>query len=118
MKKLIILLLLNTGIVLTIHAQSWASGDNVVKIKTSAICKMCKERIERDLSLTKGVEQADLNLKDKVVSVKYNPQKTNSDQIKLAISKIGYDADELIADAKAHDRLPECCQKHVGEHGD
>jgi periplasmic mercuric ion binding protein len=100
------------------NAQNFASADNVVKIKTSAICKMCKKRIERDLSLTKGVEKAELNLEDKVVTVAFNHQKTNAKDIKKAISNIGYDADEVVADQKSHDRLPDCCQKTAVEHKD
>mgnify|MGYP003710462607 CR=1 FL=1 len=37
-------------------------------------------------------------------------KKTNLEKIKRAISLIGYDADEIIADKKAHDKLPKCCQ--------
>jgi mercuric ion binding protein len=99
-------------------AQSFASAENVVKIKTSAICKMCKKRIERDLSLTKGIEKAELNLEDKVVTVAFNAKKTNAAAIKEAITKIGYDADEIVADQKAHDRLPDCCQKSAAAHRD
>ncbi len=36
------------------------SGDKVVKIKTSAICEMCKERLERNLGLAKGVKESNL----------------------------------------------------------
>ncbi len=99
-------------------AQSFADYDDVVKIKTSAICKMCKKRIERDLSLTKGVEKAELNLDDKVVTVAYNAKKTDPKAIKNAISKIGYDADDVVADQKSHDRLPDCCQKTAVPHED
>ena len=38
-----------------------------VKIKTSAICEMCKERIEKNLALTKGVEKSDLNVEDQAI---------------------------------------------------
>jgi mercuric ion binding protein len=100
------------------EAQSFASAENVVKIKTSAICKMCKKRIERDLSLTKGVEKAELNLDNKVVTVAFNSEKTNAEEIKRAISKIGYDADNVVADQKSHDRLPDCCQKTAAAHVD
>ncbi|NIJ55770.1 heavy-metal-associated domain-containing protein [Dyadobacter arcticus] len=88
-----------------------ASDDKEVKIKTSAICEMCKERIERNLGLSKGVKESNLNLKDKVVTVKYNPNKTTPEAIKATIINTGYDADEQLASQKAHDRLPDCCRK-------
>jgi periplasmic mercuric ion binding protein len=99
-------------------AQDLAKNEGVVKIKTSAICKMCKARIEKDMSLTKGVEKAELNLDDKVLTLKYNSKKTDAATLKTALSKIGYDADDLVADTKAHDRLPDCCQKTAKPHVD
>ena len=40
------------------------------------------------------------------------------EKLKKAISLIGYDADEVIADTKAHDALPGCCQKSADAHSD
>ena len=93
-----------------VSAQSFSGNTEVVKIKTSAICSMCKARIERDLTLSKGINKATLNLDDKVVTVAYNPDKTSKEDIKATISKIGYNADDVVADAKSHSKLPECCQ--------
>ncbi|WP_448530427.1 heavy-metal-associated domain-containing protein [Raineya sp.] len=82
-----------------------------VQIKTSAVCGMCKKKIEKDLSYEKGVVSADLNVETKIVTVKYNPKKTSVAKIKKAINKAGYDADELPANPKAYNKLPECCKK-------
>lgn len=89
-----------------------------IKIKTSAICGMCKKRIERDLGVSKGIINSNLDLNDKVVTITYNTKKTNPEKIKQVISKIGYDADEVIADQKSHDALPDCCQKTAAAHKD
>jgi periplasmic mercuric ion binding protein len=94
------------------------STDKEVKIKTSAICEMCKERLERNLGLSKGVKEAELNLDNKVMTVKYNPKKTDVASIKETIMKTGYDADDVVADQKAHDKLPKCCQKTAKPHKD
>ncbi|MFN3850149.1 MAG: heavy-metal-associated domain-containing protein [Spirosomataceae bacterium] len=88
------------------------------KFKTSAVCGMCKKRIERDLGVTKGVVESKLNLDDKVVTITYNPKKTSPDKLKAAISKIGYDADDVMADKNAHDALPDCCKKGNAMHKD
>lgn len=88
-----------------------ADPPGTVRIKTSAICEMCKERIERNLSLSKGVKEANLNLDDKVVTVAYNPAKTDVSKIKKIIADTGYDADEVTADAKGYAKLPSCCKK-------
>jgi copper chaperone CopZ len=82
-----------------------------VKIKTSAICSMCKARIERNLSFEKGVKEADLDVKTKVVTIKYNPSKTDVTKLKANISKTGYDAEEVAADPAGYAKLPSCCKK-------
>lgn len=87
-----------------------------VKIKTSAVCEMCKKTIERDLSYEKGVLSSDLDVSSQILTVKYNPKKTKVAKIKKAITKIGYDADELPANPKAYRKLPECCKKNNNIH--
>ncbi len=89
----------------------YAVDDKEVKIKTSAICEMCKARIERNLAFEKGVKEADLDVKTKVLTVRYNPAKTDVTKIKANVTKTGYDADELVADEKGYAKLPSCCKK-------
>ncbi len=84
---------------------------DTVEIQTSAICGMCKERIEGDLAFERGVRKVDLNNETKIVTIEFNTRRTDKEKLKKAISKIGYDADDILADQKAHDRLPACCQK-------
>lgn len=96
---------------------STSTGDDKekeVKIKTSAICGMCKARIERNLAFEKGVKEADLDVKSKVVTIKYNPAKTDVAKLKANISKTGYDADEVVADQVGYNKLPSCCKKGGG----
>ncbi|MEZ4904252.1 MAG: heavy metal-associated domain-containing protein [Spirosomataceae bacterium] len=95
---------------------SYTGKEKEVKIKTSAVCEMCKERIEKNLTLSKGITEAVLNLDDKVVTVKYNPKKTNEAAIRKIITDTGYDADNLQCSQTAHDKLPECCQKTSTAH--
>ena len=94
------------------------SGEKEVKIKTSAICEMCKERIEKNLSLSKGVKEAVLDLDTKVVTIKYNPKKTDEAKLKNVIINTGYDANEITANDKAYDKLPSCCKKDSSPHHD
>lgn len=81
-----------------------------VRIKTSAICDDCKNRIEHDLSFLKGVKSSNVDLGTKEVTVIYNAEKTDPDKIRIAITKVGYDADTLKAAEKAFNKLPECCR--------
>jgi len=87
-----------------------------IKIKTSAICGMCKERIESNIKFEKGVTFIELDNETKVATIKYRSKKTNPDKLRLAISKLGYDADDVMADKKAYDKLPACCKKGVDPH--
>lgn len=89
---------------------------DTVEIKTSAVCKMCKDRLEHDMAFEKGVKSVELDLDTKVLIIAYKTNKTNKEKLKKAVTKIGYDADEMVADQKAHDRLPDCCQKGVEPH--
>lgn len=88
----------------------------VVEIQTSAICGMCKKRLEHDIAFEKGVKSVELDDETKVLTVKYKSGKNTKENIKKAITKVGYDADEMMAEQKAYDALPDCCKKDVAPH--
>lgn len=52
-------------------------------------------------------------LDDKAMTIKvtYNSKKTDLAKIKTAISKLGYDADDVKADPVTYDGLDGCCKK-------
>jgi copper chaperone CopZ len=102
-------LLLVSGIAL---GQDWP----VVKIKTSAVCAHCEERIEGKLNYMKGVKSATLDLKTKEVEVQYNPLKVSESDIRTAIVHLGYDADDQHRNEKAYAKLPKCCQGGTCSH--
>ncbi len=91
-------------------AQKTKTKETVI-IKTSTECNMCKERVEKEMAYTKGVVSAKLNVDKAELIVVYKSHKTNPEKIRKAISEIGYDADNVKAIKKAHDALPDCCQK-------
>ncbi len=82
-----------------------------VQIKTSAVCGMCEERIEGNIAYEKGVKKVELDNETKIVTIGFDPRKNTADNLRTAISKLGYDADDVPADQEAHDKLPKCCQK-------
>jgi len=90
--------------------------EETITIKTSAVCGMCKERIESNMAFEKGVKSVTLDLKTKVLTITYKPSKTSADKLKEAVTKIGYDADDLPADQKAYEKLPACCKKDQQPH--
>lgn len=107
-------------IIFTVSLFSYAQSENrntgEIKIHTSAVCGMCKERIEKGLAFEKGVKDVNLDIPTKIVTVTYKPKKTNPEKIRLAISNLGYDADEVPANVKAYEKLPTCCKKDAPPH--
>ena len=111
MKK--IKLIIFTFLIATTYA--FAQTDTV-KIKTSAICDMCKAKIEHDLNFEKGVKSAMLDVETKEATIIFNSKKTTPDKLRKAISLTGYDADNLPADEKAYKKLHDCCKKDGHSH--
>lgn len=108
MKKTIITL----AIALAFIAATATSFADVkeVKIQTSAVCDMCKNRIEKSINQLDGIINANLNLDDKTVTVKYDDKTAKVERIKKAISMAGYKADDMAADPKAYKMLPDHCK--------
>ena len=98
------------------QAQNKAPKTEKVEIKTSAICDQCKERLEKNIAFEKGVTAVTLDSETKILTVEFKIGKTDKEKLKKAVSKIGYDADEVPADPKAYDRLPACCKKDAAPH--
>ncbi len=74
-------------------------------------CETCGLKFEAELYNTKGIKTYSIDEKAMTITVVYNPQKVNLQTIKTAISKIGYDADEIKADPIAYEKLDGCCKK-------
>jgi copper chaperone CopZ len=87
---------------------------NTVTIQTSAICESCKNRIEKALKATDGVKEANLNLNNKKIKVKYDPTVISDEQVRTVISNTGYDADYIKKNEEAYTKLPKCCQSTGG----
>ncbi len=87
-----------------------------IEVQTSAKCGQCKERLEHDMAFEKGVKFVELDNDTKILTIKYKEGKNTKENLKKAITKIGYDADEMLADQEAHDALPKCCQKDNEPH--
>jgi len=115
MKTMLLAIALMIGITNISIAQDSKKIEEI-KIKTSAICGMCKDRIESNIKFEKGVTFVELDNETKIATIKYRPAKTNPDKLRKAISKLGHDADDIAADQKAYDKLPVCCKKDVNPH--
>ena len=87
-----------------------------VVIKTFLHCDHCKEcetcgqKFDKEMLKIKGVKMYELDDKTMTFKIYYNSKKTNLQTIKEAISKMGYDADEVKADPEAYESLDGCCK--------
>lgn len=77
--------------------------------QVSGNCDMCKARIEKAAKID-GVSRADWDAKSKVLSVTYDPAKTNMDLIGKKIAAVGHDNGKVKASDKAYAALPGCCK--------
>ncbi|PLX12824.1 MAG: MerP protein [Marinilabiliales bacterium] len=115
-------MILSFLIINSISAQEVKKNDKkdkkyeVVEIQTSAICGQCKDRLEHDIAFEKGVKSVELDDETKILKIKFKKGKNNKENLKKAITKVGYDADDLPADQKAYNALPECCKKGNDPH--
>lgn len=108
MKNIVIVLTLLTSLVSCAILQGGEKPTDI--IQTNAECGMCKKRIEGDLNYRKGIVFAELDIASKNLTVKYNTSKITLDEIRIIVSEIGYNADEVKANKKSQSELPACCQ--------
>lgn len=101
---------------LNTQAQTQNPNQKTVKIKTSAVCDMCKTTLEKAMAYEKGVKTSSLDVKSKVLTVVYDGRKTNPEQLRKAVNETGYDADGKPASERAYKRLDDCCKKEAGDH--
>lgn len=73
-------------------------------------CESCKGKLDQILD-EKGVVDMTLNVEAMTITVVYKPKKTSPEVIRKAISKLGYDADDIPADPEAVKGLDGCCHK-------
>ena len=100
----------------TAFAQNPKKIEDVV-IKTNIVCSHCKkcetcgQLFKSGLTNLKGVKNYQLDEKAMTIKVTYQPKKTTVEKIRMAISKLGYDADDVKADPAGYAKLDSCCKK-------
>lgn len=112
MKKLVSLVAL-IGISLVGFAQGKVE---TVTIKTSIVCDHCMEcddcgyNIDMHIRKAKGIKKVKINPEESTVEVSYRTDKTTPNEIRIALSKSGFDADDVKADVDAYAKLDGCCK--------
>ena len=110
MKRLIVLALVSL-ITLGVSAQKAASkNEQTVTIQTNGVCQKCADKFKENVPYFKGVKSYTYDQKTAKLTITYDTKKTNPDQLRTEISKLGYNADNVKADAAARAKLPACCR--------
>jgi len=116
MKSLLKFLLLFFGMIAFSNAAFAQKTVQTAIIKTQIYCKHCKkcescgDKFNKTLLREKGIQMVELDEKEMTIKVVFNSKKTDLDKIKTAISKLGYDADDLKAEPTAYEGLDNCCK--------
>ena len=109
--KVLILSAVLALISIATQAQAQKGTQETVKIKTSAVCDMCKTTLEKAMAYEKGVKSSSLDVDSKILTVVFDTRKTNADNLRKAVTEAGYDADKLPAQERAYNKLDDCCKK-------
>jgi len=93
---------------------AWLYGQRVkldtLRVKSSIVCQTCRRTIIKGLSTQKGIRQVEVDIPGQIITIIYRPDRTTPPAIRQAIQKLGYDADTLLRDPGAYERLPACCK--------
>ena len=105
-------IILLTAISFTVFAQK--AGEETITIKSVIACQSCVDRIQKDLPyLAKGIKTVKADVATNTIVVTYKTDKTTPNDIRKAITAIGYDADDMKADEAAFKKLPEHCRQEI-----
>ena len=78
-------------------------------------CNSCENRIKEGLKFEKGVKDIKTDLETKTVTIEYDADKTNVDNLVAAFAKIEYKATEAGKGAAAGEKKGGCCKKKAAE---
>lgn len=87
MKKFLICVLMACGAV-TLYAKDLK--EFVVTTSPQMSCQNCENKIKGNLRFEKGVKKVETNLKDQLVTVTYDAEKTDESKLAEAFGKLNY----------------------------
>lgn len=116
MKKFMICMLMALG-AMTIYAKDIKKY--VVTTTPQMSCQNCENKIKGNLRFEKGVKKVETNLKDQVVTVTYDAEKTDEAKLAEAFGKLNYKVKKVDEKAsglnscsdKKCDGKSDCCVK-------
>jgi len=104
-----VVLLITTGaVVFSQTTTQKTGGPKTESFKVWGKCEMCKDRIEKTVK-AEGVTNANWDSKTSMLTVTYDPSKTNKDALSKKLASVGHDTEKFKADDKVYNALPGCC---------
>ena len=114
MKKIFLMCLVALLGVGVANAQKPHKGEKksvTVEFVTNIDCEGCAKKVYNTIPYEKGVEDVKVDVPTKIVTVTYNPAKTNNETLIKAFTKIKLEA--AVAEKSC---AGECCGEHKHEH--
>ena len=99
-----------TGLILGLMTCSKGEAKQADIALTTMQCGMCEATIEKGMSKIKGITKFDVDLEGKTGHVTYKAAVIDIATIEKAVSALGYQANETLADPVAYEALPGCCK--------
>lgn len=90
------------------HSQTAMSSTKTESFKVWGKCDMCKTRIENTVK-AEGVTSASWDQKTQILTVSYDPSKTNMDTLSKKLASVGHDTEKHKAPDNVYAKLPACC---------
>jgi copper chaperone CopZ len=90
------------------HSQMNMSSSKTESFKVWGKCDMCKARIEKTVT-AEGATSASWDVKSQMLTVTYDPSKTNKDELSKKLASVGHDTEKYKAPDDVYAKLPACC---------
>lgn len=67
-------------------------------------CQNCENRIKNGVRFVKGVKKIETNVEQQTVTIKYDADKTTTENIKKGFQKIGYEVRQVVKQEKKEEK--------------
>lgn len=78
-------------------------------------CESCENKIKENLKFEKGIKKIETNVEEQRVTITYDADKNNAENIKKAFNKFGYKATEPAAASQNENKMEGKCENAKGE---
>ncbi|MBK8884574.1 MAG: heavy-metal-associated domain-containing protein [Bacteroidales bacterium] len=90
------------------HSSMTMASSKTETFKVFGKCDMCKARIEKTVK-AEGATENVWDVKTQMLTVTFDPSKTNKDAISKKLAAVGHDTEKYKATNEAYANLPGCC---------